>query len=779
MNQKPFNIMKSGRILRSSFSLFMALLMVSPSLLVTQMSHADAVPLPQGLGLGPTGAVPAPTIPGMPRLDGAGDPTIKLPALPPLKPGPGTTPGLPGGFPTAPIVTNPGMPSIPGGPTIPGHPVMPGIDHSAFPGMSCALVDNRPHKDLLMALQNLTRVVVITPECQNNADMTKMSDELKKMMGAAQGLTGVWNNPAAVAGDPTKAVDFQNSIGAMVIGINHITDTMQNNSFLNNKCGAEMMKGPGVVAAISDLVSTFAPFALIGASMTPSIAVTLPWILGITGVGAVAKIVQNISGSKTVDTSRSEQRQAILMNICEYSKISQRVRFLKFAQSGKIDQVTKEIETLRTENENQLKARFSDRVFSIAKIRDEKLTTLNEFDVRVQNNHDDLQDALQDLNSYTDPYRTCQAGVDLADPTATDSSTQKMVKNLQDLVTQEVKPTFAQTNLLKTEAGLRQGLNGLGANIEALEDKDLARCAAMSKAYGKAVEDLLNGAKSTVKKLNLSLDHQLRKDSEFAVFQESEDKALDEVKNLEKVSDILAKLNMDNSVIDRSEFDTQLSDLQRALFGSTPGFFGMSWGSSVSPAKAWLDFVDKAQALSVSHFNIEMTSLLSDVHCYGADGQQIYGCRGEVYAMAPEEAVGYAMSAPVVDTDNSSPKMLSKLTPALAAVGSPNQKSICHRLENIWFFWSAALDHLAAESFFCDNIRDFFNASTEDNLIKRCNDTTDIAGKVLTHSEIRQTEAKMVDLGFKKQALAVSAKFKELGCQIPDASVMKEATVVK
>jgi hypothetical protein len=783
MNRKTSILVKSGffkrgQIARSSFGLFMAFLMASPSLLVSQIGRADVVPLPPGVA--PTGGVSLPAIPGMPRMEGIGDPTIKLPALPPLKPGPGTMPGLPGGFPTPPIVAPPTMPGGIGGTIIPGHPVMPGIDRSAFPGMSCALVDNRPHKDILQALQNLTRVVVITPECQNNADMAKISDDLKKMVTSAQGLSGVWNNPQSVAQDPAKTVDFQNSIGTMVMGINRITDTLQNNSFLNSKCGSQMLSGSGMITAVSDLVATFAPFALIGASMAPSLGVTLPWILGITGVGSVAKIANSLKSSQTVDTARSEQRQAILMNICEYSKISQRVRFLKFAQSGKIDQVTKEIQTLRTDNENQLKAQFDDRALSIVRIRDQKLATLNEFDTKVQNDHDDLQDALQDLNSYTDSYRTCYAGVDLADQTVPDSLTQRMTKNLQDLISQEVRPTFAQSNLLKTESLLREGLSAFAPNLKSLEQKDVDRCAAMSKAYGKAVEDLLNGAKVTVKKLNASLDHQLRKDREFSNYADQEEKSLDEVKNLEKVSDILSKLNMDNSVIDRSEFDAQLSDLQRALFGRTSGMVGYlasRWSNGSSPAMAWLNFVDERQRESIGDFSIEMKSLLKDTYCHTADnGTPNAGCPGAPPVMSDEGIDGSSLAFDFLD--DKSATMLSKITPELAPAGSINQKLICQRLENIWFFWSSALDHLAAEDFFCKNITDFFNASTEEALLTQCQDKVDLSGKVSVPSKIRQTEAKMVDKGFRKQATAVSAKFKELGCQVPDASVMKDTSVV-
>jgi hypothetical protein len=679
--------------------------------------------------------------------DSGDEPSIKLPSIPPRRTSGGT-----------PNRTSPST--------------MDGIDKSAFPGMTCPLIDNRPNKDLLNAIQALSRVVVVTPECQNNADIVKMSEEAKKLVAAGTSLEQLWNNPAALE-DTKNLAEFQNNLSVLINGINKVTTTLQSNTLLNNKCGKELMTGSGVLLAVSDLISSFAPFALIGASMNPSLGAALPFILGFTGVGSVAKIIKGLHDQNSLDMSKPEHRQAIMQNVCEFSKIQQRVRFLKLAQSGQLELVTKELQGMRSATYTTLKSRFSNRVFSIAEIRNTVATMLSQSQNTLKRDQMDMRSVTAQLKGQNEQALVCfvarevvkRSGDEKIFPT-------RAVKNLKNLIDNQKYPSLGQSALLTTEERLRGRLK---AKINDDSSAALNECASIGKSYIESLSRILEGTQVTINQMSSSLEKQLSKDPEYAVFRKSEVAAQSEINNLAKVANILQRLNADNAVLDKVEMDIQMRGLKQALFG-TPDGLPIIRGSS--PAMAWLDFIDQQHAKSISSFNAEMRSLVRDAYFITRSGRMDF-VRRNADGSVMKDRYGRVMPLSMMEqneqliNDLSASAELKNLTAAIAPQSSDNQKAICQRLENIWLAWAAAMDHLAAEDFFCQNIKPFFDSTTESSLISRCVGRTDLAGRVLVPSEIRQKQSALAQKGFKNQALLVSSKMKELACEMPDASVMK------
>lgn len=693
---------------------------------------------------------------GLSPLTGAGaidpaEPRLKLPPLPRRTDGPA------GG----------GMTPFRTGET------MTGVDRSAFPGMTCPLIDNRPYKDLLQSIQALSRVVVVTPECQNNADVVKMNEEVKKLLSSGTSLQTLWASPESIASDPKALADFQANLTVMITGINRVTETLQSNALINDKCGRQMLTGTGILVAVSDLISSFAPFALIGASMNPSLGVALPYILGFTGVGSVAKIIKNLHDQNTLDMSKPEHRQAIMQNICEFSKINQRVRFLKLAQTGQLEKVTEEIQQMRKDTYSALRGRFSERALSIAGIRTSYAQVLSRAAQTLKLDTAEIQGLMAQVAESKDDHLTCFMAREVIEKAGDESGFPlRAVGNFKTLLANQENPSVAQTAILRAEERLRDHLKSLAA---AGAEKAISECAAAGRAYFESLSRIVQTTGTTLTKLTASLDRQLGQDPEYAQYRKNELAAQAETETLAKVANILEQLNLDNAILDKVEMDTQMRGLKQALFG-TPGGLPLLRGSS--PAMAWLSFVDEQFARSVSAFDTEIQSLVQDSYMITRTGRNDFVRRNEKGEPVLDRyghpiKLSITQQHETIFSDVRMSQELGNITTRIAPVGSDNQRVICQRLENVWLSWAAAMDHLAAQNFFCQNIQGFFDSSTEPALVRHCSGRRDLAGKVLVPSTIEQKKSRLVEKGFRDRAQLINAKMKELICQMPDASSMK------
>jgi hypothetical protein len=215
--------------------------------------------------------------------------------------------------------------------------------------------------------------------------------------------------------------------------------------------------------------------------------------------------------------------------------------------------------------------------------------------------------------------------------------------------------------------------------------------------------------------------------------------------------------------------------LKRALFG-TPA--GIPVIRGVSPAQAWLMFVEEQQARSLHQFNTEMRSLVNDAQRVTRSGRMDFfqrDAQGNVMRdrFGHPIRLGMMNQNQIIIDDMRAAEELKQITPAIAPFQSDNQKILCQRLETIWLGWAATMDHLAAQDFFCQNIRAFFDTSTESSLVEKCVGRRDLNGRVLVRSQIAEKQAQLVADGSRDKALLISKKMKELQCEMPDASILQ------
>lgn len=690
----------------------------------------------------------------------ANTPQIQLPVLPPPSP---TSSGSNNN-------SNNSTGSSNSGPVRSSGNTMSSVANSAFPGLTCPLTENRPYQDLVKAINNLARAVVVTNECQDNTDIKKLQDTLNRMVQSGTYLVGLWQNPDTImaSNNNPNLGQFQSSLQDVLVGMNQVTAILQSNSFFNSKCGQNLTTAGGLVLAVSDLVSALAPFALIGAAMNPSLKVALPYILGITGVGSVSKIIKTMHEQNTLDMNKPEHRQAVLDNVCEYSKIAIRVRFLQLAQSGALDQLGQELDKLQTQASGQLQLQFGARPFQISKIHDTYRSRLQELKknfVRYAQEHKSFQEQLKD----TDDRLYCELTYHLLKDTEAAQYPRGFIQEYKRMLSMQVRPTVYQSTLVQSFE--RQSSSILGQS----QFIDSAQCQREAKNLHQVLAKMVDNAEVTVKALEASLEQGLLADPEYRRFSALESSMKKEMEFLRKIKNLLAQMQLDNSLIDKLELDSRMNDVKSALFGTPKGIVVLR---GKSPAMAWLDFAWAHHERARNDFLAEFRLLVRDAYLVtqsgrgdfvrrDAQGNPIRDRWGQPIRYSPAEQVKIIMN------DIKSSEDLSPITPKIAPVGSDNHRVLCRRLENIWMSWAAAVDHLKASQFFCGFIAQFFDRNTEKSIINRCEGQYRLDGSVIRHSEIEQRLSELQKSRHVQFARRVRKKMTELACPMPAVDVLK------
>jgi hypothetical protein len=622
---------------------------------------------------------------------------------------------------------------------------------------TCPLIANRPHLDLIQAIQNLSLQVQPVQNCQNNADMKKMAELAEQMKAAGSGLSASWTNPNSLLQDPQALIQFQGQVETIVNALNSIGQSLSNNSLVDSDCGRQLMSGTGILQAIGDLSTSLAPFALLGASINPSWSVGVKVILGLTGAGSLSKIISRMQDQENLKMENAENREAVIQNVCEFIRIAQRVRFLKLAQSGQIDQVTKELEGFKAETQSLLKEKSSSRVMDLLESREmikSRLQTVNE---QLKKDQDQMALLLRQTQPG-DQIGLCTDAKYLAEKFSDQESFPRTaIDNFRLLIYNQEKASQSQQRILDREAGLRE-------RLLALEDtgssEKIQACSQIATSYMNLLQEMIRLTALTARDHEASLNQQLLADKEFSSFQAEEQRLNREVETLSRVADILSRLSREDSVIDKSEMHIQIEQLKRALFNSE-GWF------SASPVMAWLTFSNDQHVRAGGRFSTEWNNLTQKLYAITPAGRGNYERIIAQGAAAGGLAVLLNPMAKDISRDRHRAEHLQVLNLQVAPIGSPQHTESCRMLENVWTEWAAALDHLSAQNFFCRTIQSMVDGTVEPKIVNHCFGDVGLDGKQLRASTIQKNMQKLVDLKFQQRAKRASAKLKELQCKLP------------
>lgn len=623
---------------------------------------------------------------------------------------------------------------------------------------SCPLFDNRPHAELITAIDSLSKEVRTSPDCTGNPSVKSLEDNgntIKESIAALQKIMAI-QDPAQV-----NVGSIDQTMTAALTAVGNLGDIVNNNNFLNSKCGRQTMSTGKVLLALNDVINGLAPYALFAVSMNAALAPALPFVIGgavaTSGISAVAKMIDQ----NTLDMSNPEHRKAVLQNTCQFTKVAKKVRFMQLAQSGKIEKITQELE----KNVDLYNSKFAKPTGNLANLLNYKNSSekyLKAVSDQLVNDRADIATIEEQIQSNNDDLLVCTLSNELVN-WGSDGKTfpTSAFTNLERATTQSDRTLKLQALTLKTlHTNSMKRVAELAA--KSFEDESaLKTCAQAGRSWIQGMRQAVNTTGNVINKSKSDLEVQLSTNADYRQWKAQYTLIETEKVTIKRVEKAMQQLSQDNSIIDRSELAQRMVNLKAGLFGSRK-----FWSLGKAPVLAWIDHTKDMHDQAIAAFTANMNALRQGSYSMTDSGmnRDIIPTPSGYYVRDPKIQVASAKTM----------KVLGNFTLAQLPVGSRENEIACQQLESAWLDWSSAIDHIGAIQFFCDLIDPVLDVKMDASVVTSCRGNAQLSGRGYLKSTVEQAKIVLSSKGFQADANLVSKKLKELQCPMPAVSVMNQ-----
>ncbi|MNS60440.1 hypothetical protein D3C72_934390 [compost metagenome] len=624
----------------------------------------------------------------------------------------------------------------------------------------CPLFSSTAHADLIKSIDELTKQVSITPDCAqdtsvksietNNKTIKTSIESLETMMKAADPNTV---SVEAVSAAMTGALQALGSIGDMI----------NSQSFLNSACGKQTMSAGKVLLSFNDMVNGLTPYALFAVAMNAALAPALPFVvagaIATTGISVLGKMFDE----KSIDLNNPNHREAVLVNVCQYTKVAKKVRFMQLAQSGKIDKITSEL----SQEVDLYSAQINDRsrkISELLKYRTSVVSDISSVENQLNNDRQDISGVEEQIAKNNDDFTTCTFARELVNWAADGKSfPASAIVNLDRASQQADRTTKLKVLNEKTlhENSMRK-IVALG-DKSLVEDATLKSCAEVGRSWMAGIRRSVKLTSDVVYYRRNQLENELNQNAEYREWKAKYTMFEQQKLTIQRVSKVMEQLSQDDSIINRSELAQKMTLLKAGLFGRTKS---VQFIGGKPPVLQWIEHTKTKHDMAVAAFTTEIESLRNGAWSLTDTGRNI-----GVKALPKG---GYYVPSEQRNRDENFKKDLSNLNLKTLPLGSREHDVACQYLENAWVDWAASLDHLGAIQFFCDMIDPVLDVNMDPRILEGCRGNVKLNGTTVYPSIVNQAKQTLIRGNFKKDASIISARLKELQCPIPSVTVMNE-----
>ena len=627
----------------------------------------------------------------------------------------------------------------------------------------CPLFTSTAHADLIKSIDELTKQVNTTPECQQDTNVKTIETNNNTIKTSIQTLEKLMS---ASSGDPSVAVSADGVTTAMTQALNAlggIGDVLNNQSFLNSNCGRQTMSAGKALLSFNDMVNGLTPYALFAVAMNPAFSAAVPFVVGATIATTGISIIGKMMDEKSIDLNNSAQREAVLVNICQYTKVAKKVRFMQLAQSGKIDKITNELNS----EIDLYSAQIASREQKISKLLAYRTSKYNEIDtVEKQAGADrqDISSVEEQIDKNKDDFTTCTFARELVNWAADGKSFPASVYvNLDRASQQSDRTTKLKVLAERTlhENSMRK-LVQLG-NQTLVDDSVLKSCAEVGRSWMSSIRRSVSLTGNLAYQQKNSLESELSQNTEYREWKAKYVLFEQQKTTIQRVSKVMEQLSQDDSIINRSELAQKMAILKAGLFGRTKA---VQFIGGKPPVLQWMEHTKSKHDMSVAAFIKEMESL--------RQGSWSLTDTGKMKNAKALPKGGYYYPSEQRNRDEAYMKDLSNLNLNVLPLGSREHDRACQALENAWVDWAASLDHLGAIQFFCDMIDPVLDVNMDPRVLQGCRGNLKLSGVEVYPSLVSSAKDTLIRGGYKKDASIVSKRLKELQCPVPSITVMNE-----
>ena len=649
---------------------------------------------------------------------------------------------------------------------------------------SCPLFENSTYQDLNIAISSLTNAIQgISDQCQSSQpqveSVKQTSEQIKKAIEQLQGYVQ----------DPQQGYAnigvLQNNVGSLVTGIDRMSEVFKNVSTFSGQCGRKSLGWGKVALELNNVINSASPFLLLLAATQPALSLAVKGaimgtVVGSNVISTMAQVIQN----NTVRMDIADQRNAVLQNTCQFTKVAKKISYIQLARSGRFAELEKQLR----DNINT----YAMKVVGGSSL----LNTMWSVRGNVRNNIGGLQaavrsdkEALEEVNlrikeSQNNALLICIQGKQIVqmaqDETSFPNSVQQGILDayqqnnyLKNIDLTDFQAVYGQPrmNIRDEDEKLKKKVQVLIRTFQSLLNRivnfpeeptgeQASACAATTMAFVQHISRMITETTNIMVEDLDKMEDDLSQNEEYRKWKLEFDKIINEQENTNRMARVLKELTKPGSgVYNRSEFAEAAANLKRSLLGPRQGFF-----AGESPVFAWLDYKRTQFARSKGAFEKTISDISSKAYKLTQTGRGDYG--------ASQFTTQARFAADLKMVQNMT--VLNKKT---LPVNSPQWELACIDFEKAVKDYSDALDHLGTTHFMCDMIYDYLDNSVDPKIIQYCRGRADYTGQqsLSQKSYVEQATFELSkkitpqSLSVQEQANLVAKKMVEIGCRLPKA----------
>ena len=649
---------------------------------------------------------------------------------------------------------------------------------------SCPLFENSTYQDLNIAISSLTNAIQgISDQCQSSQpqveSVKQTSEQIKKAIEQLQGYVQ----------DPQQGYAninvLQSNVSSLVTGIDRMSEVFKNVSTFSNQCGRKNTSWGKVALELNNVINSASPFLLLLAATQPALSLAVKGaimgtVVGSNVISTMAQVIQN----NTVRMDIADQRNAVLQNTCQFTKVAKKISYIQLARSGRFAELEKQLK----DNINT----YAMKVVGTSSL----LNTMWNVRGNVRNNIGGLQaavrsdkEALEEVNlrireSQNNALLICIQGKQIVqmaqDETSFPNSVQQGILDayqqnnyLKNIDLTDFQAVYGQPRValrdedvkLKTKVQVlirtfQSLLNRIVNFPEEPTGEQASACAATTMAFVQHISRMITETTNIMVEDLDKMEDDLSQNEEYRKWKLEFDKIINEQENTNRMARVLKELTKPGSgVYNRSEFAEAAANLKRSLLGPRQGFL-----AGESPVYAWLDYKRDQFARSRGSFEKTMNEIFSKAYAITQSGRGNYG------------ASSYSAQNRFI-ADRLMAQNMTILNKQTLPVNSPQWELACIDFEKAVKDYADALDHLGTTHFMCDMIYDYLDNSVDPKIIRYCRGYADYSGQQslrqksyvdqATYELSRKPSPNMMSV--QEQVNLVAKKMVEIGCRLPKA----------
>ncbi len=653
---------------------------------------------------------------------------------------------------------------------------------------SCPLFENSTYQDLNIAISSLTNAIQgISDQCQSSQpqveSVKQTADQIKK---AIESLQGYVQDPAI---GYQNIAQMQSNVGAVVSGIDRMSEVFKNVTTLSDACGKKNLSWGKVALELNNVINSASPFLLLLTATQPALSLAVKGaimgtVVGSNVIATMAQVIQN----NTVRMDIADQRNAVLQNTCQFTKVAKKISYIQLARSGRFAELEKQLK----DNINT----YAMKVMGNSTL----LNTMWNVRGNVRNNIGGLQqavrsdkEALEEVNlrireSQSNALLICIQGKQIVQMSQDENSFPNSVQRgildayqqnnyLKNIDLTDFQAAYGQPRMnvrdedeklkLKVQVLIRTFQSLLNRIVNFPEEptgEQASACAATTMAFVQHISRMITETTNIMVEDLDKMEDDLAKNEEYRKWKLEFDKIINEQENTNRMARVLKELTKPGSgVYNRSEFAEAAANLKRSLLGPRVGFL-----AGESPVFAWLDYKRTQFARARGSFDKTINDILAKSFALTASGKGVYS-KNSAYS-SKQFYADYEMAENLV--------VLNKKT---LPVNTQQWELACIDLEKAVKDYADALDHLGTTHFMCDMIYDYLDNSVDKKIINYCRGQTDYSG-VQKDRQKSYIDQSIIELSRKpspkimsvqEQANLVAKKMIEIGCRLPRAGDAK------